>query len=142
MKRPIVAGVLFALFYCAVPVAQDQAEPDFQTVTVASGPLKLTALLFRPKTTAAVPAILFHHGGGCTASRGPAVLGPRFVKQGYAFLWVYRRGVGPSAGQGDCATQEITQTRNEKGEDASQDVQLRRLTSDELDDALAGLAAL
>jgi dienelactone hydrolase len=142
MRRPIFAGVLLALSHLALPVAQEQAEPEFERVTVASGPLKLSGLLFRPNRSGAVPAILFHHGGGCTASRLPVVLGSRFVKQGYAFLWVYRRGVGPSAGQGDCATQEINQTRAEKGEDASLDVALRRMTTDELDDAFAGLAAL
>jgi dienelactone hydrolase len=118
---------------------------DGEIVTIRSGTLRLKGVLFRPKANAPVPAIVYHHGGG---GCGPAtnaiasILGRRFSERGYAFLYVYRRGVGASAGEGDCASEEIARVRKEKGEDAAMAVQLRRLTTDELDDALAGLAAL
>lgn len=114
-------------------------------MTIPSGALRLKGLLFRPKADAPVAAIVFHHGGGgCGPTTGAvaSILGNRFAQRGYAFLYVYRRGVGASASEGDCASEEIARVRKEKGEDAAMAVQLRRLTTDELDDALAGLAAL
>jgi dienelactone hydrolase len=125
--------------------AQQTSPLDGEVVAIPSGTLRLKGVLFRPKASRPMPAIVFHHGGGgcgpgtnATAS----ILGRRFAERGYAFLYVYRRGVGASASEGDCASAEIARVRNEQDEDAAMAVQLRRLTTDELDDALAGLAAL
>lgn len=140
----------FALAFLHVTAAL--AGPTLQTppsegevVTIRSGSLRLKGVLFRPKASAPVPAIVFHHGGGgCGPGLNPfeSVLGHRFAQRGYAFLFVYRRGVRRSASEGDCASSEIARVRNEKGEDAAMAVQFRRLMADELDDAVAGLTAL
>ena len=139
---PNSAGAAFAVL-CAVALsAQAPQPPDGEIVTVASGSLRLKGVLFRPKSGGPVPAVLFHHGGGCAENLQARRLGSRFAERGYAFLWVHRRGAGLSKGQGDCATDDITRVRAEKGEDAAMDVQFKHLVSDELDDAMAGLTAL
>jgi len=113
------------------------------TVTVVSGTLQLKALLWRPQSGALVPAVLFHHGGGCAdASEAPRNLGPRFAARGYAFLWLYRRGAGASRGQGECAFQQIARVRTEQGDEPALALQVQLLTTTELADAMAGLAAL
>ena len=113
------------------------------TVTVLSGTLQLKGLLWRPQSDAPVPAVLFHHGGGCAdAPEAPRNLGPRFAARGYAFLWLYRRGAGASRGQGECAFQQIRRIRAEQGQEAALTLQVQLLTTTELADAMAGLAAL
>jgi len=113
------------------------------TVTVVSGTLQLKGLLWRPQSGAPVPAVLFHHGGGCAdGSEAPRNLGPRFAARGYAFLWLYRRGAGASSGQGECAFQQIPRVRTEQGDEAALKLQVQLLTTTELADAMAGLAAL
>jgi dienelactone hydrolase len=148
MKRRLLTAAALASVCVVAAVARParQAPPsEGEVVTIPSDSLRLKGVLFRPKTNALAPAVVFHHGGGgCgpATGAGPRIVGNRFAERGYALLWVYRRGVGLSAGEGDCASQEIARVRAEKGEDAAMAVQLRRLITDELDDALAGLAAL
>ena len=148
MRRLLLVAVAPASLYIAALVAgpgQQTPPADGEVVTIPSGALRLKGVLFRPKATAPVAAIVFHHGGGgCgpATGAGASILGTRFAERGYAFLYVYRRGVGLSASEGDCASAEIARVRKEQDEDAAMAVQLRRLITDELDDALAGLAAL
>ena len=142
-----MAVALASLSVAAALTAPAQQTPPSagEVVTIPSGALRLNGVLFRPKGSAPVPAVVFHHGGGgCGPGINSAerILGDRFAGRGYAFLLVYRRGVGRSASEGDCASEEIARVRKEKDEDAAMAVQLRRLITDELDDALAGLAAL
>lgn len=143
----LIAAAIASVHAGAVIAHRGQGTPlsDGEMVTIPSGTLRLKGVLFRPKSKTPAPAVVFHHGGGgCgpATNAGPRTLGNRFADRGYAFLWVYRRGVGASAGEGDCASEEIARVRKEKGEDGAMAVQLRRMTTDELDDALAGLAAL
>jgi dienelactone hydrolase len=113
------------------------------TVTVLSGALQLKGLLWRPGSETPLPAVLFHHGGGCgDVSEAPRRLGPRFAARGYAFLWLYRRGAGASRDQGECAFRQIPRVRAEQGEAAALRLQVQLLTTTELADAMAGLAAL
>ena len=145
VKHAIVLGSALVAICGLAVAAQAPLQPvkqDGEVITVVSGRLQLKALLFRPTLDARAPAVLFHHGAGCMANEGPRILGNRFADRGYVFLWVYRRGAGLSSGQGECAAQEIAAARAAKGEDAAMDVQFRLLTTTELEDAIAGLAAL
>lgn len=134
---------LILMVLAGLPASGGSQRVEGDTVTIASGALQLTGLLWRPQSSQPVPAVLFHHGGGCAdALEAPRNLGPRFAERGYAFLWVYRRGAGRSRGQGDCAFQQISRVRDEHGDDAALDLQLQLMTSSELADAMAGLEAL
>jgi len=89
--------------------AADKAEViSHETVVVPSGALQLKAFLWRPQGMGLFPVVLFNHGSGSIdpAHTGPIAitdaaekLGPIFVKHGYAFLYLFRRGQGLSADQ-------------------------------------------
>src|SRR5271165_4900154 len=89
--------------------ARGQSTDGPATVVVHNGPVTLQALLFRPQGRGPFPAILLNHGSGRTADelkrlgpyeRNAEKLGPLFVRHGYVFLYLFRRGVGLSADQG------------------------------------------
>lgn len=120
--------------------------PD--TVVVQSGPFNLHALLWRPPGHGPFPAVLFHHGSGHASGaasgdrRHPELLGPVFAKHGYVFLYLFRRGDGLSAGQGIPSGDLMDRELATKGQEARDRLQLRLLETDEMGDALAGLAFL
>jgi dienelactone hydrolase len=126
--------------------AADPAPMAPEAVVVRSGQLSLRALLYRPAGKAPFPAVLFNHGSGYARSdlnqRHPELLGPVFAGHGYLFLYLYRRGDGLSAGQGTASGDVMAQAMASGGQDARNDAQLRLLETDEMADALAGLAYL
>jgi len=124
--------------------------PSPDTVVVTSGDLKVRALLYHPEGTGPFPAVLFNHGSGHAAGRDssgrvdhrhPELLGPLFVKHGYLFLYLFRRGDGLSAGQGVPSADRMDSAAA-AGQVARNDLQLRLMEGDELNDVLAGLAFL
>jgi len=70
------------------------------------------------------------------------VLGPVFVKHGYVLLYLFRRGEGLSADQGPFIGELLEREAAAKGEEARKHLQVVLLTTDHLDDALAGLSFL
>lgn len=126
------------LLLAAPAVAQERVE-------VTNGTLHLKGLLFRPEGRGPFPAVLFNHGSG--PSQAPhearaAALGPVFARHGYAFLYLCRRGVGLSAGQGENGFDAIQRAAAEHGADGRNATQLELLQGAELEDAAAGLAYL
>jgi carboxymethylenebutenolidase len=134
-------GVITLLFGLAVPSAvagQSSTPPALETVVVPSGPLRLTGLLWKPSGSGPFPAVLFSHGGGRDPG-GAQAIGPVFARHGYVFLYLFRRGHGPSAAQGEFMGDV---TAREATEEARRRLQLALLTTDHLDDVNAGLAFL
>lgn len=122
---------------------QVSGEPD--TVMVQSGALKLRALLWRPKGRGPFPAVLFNHGSGTTLERQSAqsaAVGAAFARHGYVLLFVFRRGSGLSADQGTSAADLMDRELAANGQEARNKLQLDLLETDQLSDALAGLAFL
>jgi dienelactone hydrolase len=118
-------------------------------VTVRNGDLALKGLLWYPKTSGPVPAILFNHGRGCIPQpacdqREPKirVLGSLFAEHGYAFLALFRRGEGLSAGVGQAATEQLERAERDFGHESATALQLRLLETEQLDDVQAGLEFL
>jgi dienelactone hydrolase len=71
-----------------------------------------------------------------------AKLAPVFVRHGYTFLYLCRRGQGLSADQGDFIQDVLQREGAAKGDDARKHLQFVLLTTDQLNDATAGLAFL
>jgi len=122
-----------------------------RTVIVPSGTLKLRALLWCPPGRGPYPAVLFNHGSGHASGfdpsgradqRHPELLAPVFVRHGYAFLYLYRRGDGLSRNQGTPAGDLMDRELAVSGQEARNKIQLHLMETDELDDVLAGLAFL
>jgi carboxymethylenebutenolidase len=122
-----------------------------QTVEFLSGKLHLRAYLWKPAGTGPFPAVLFNHGsGGADAdhtagmpiTQAANVLAPFFIKHGYAFLYPFRRGHGPSASQAPFMQDVLRREEESKGKDARQHLQFVLLATDQLDDVMAALAFL
>ncbi len=101
--------LLVALMQIAAAAHQPTAIAA-EIVVVPSGALQLKGLLWLPENGGPFPAVLFNHGSGSSDAMhtGPFVvieaaqrLGLIFVKHGFAFLYLFRRGQGLSADQGD-----------------------------------------
>ena len=78
-------------------------------------------------------------GSPCEAAER---LAPVFVKHGYAFLYLFRRGQGLSADQGPFMQDILQREKAAKGDEARKRLQFVLLTTDHLDDVTAGLAFL
>ena len=148
--------ILLALALQLSPVALAQtvltsassAAP--QIADVRSGELHLKGYFWKPAGSGPFPAILFHHGSGAdnpqrtagrTMAEAASDLAPVFLKHGYAFLYLCRRGQGLSADQGPF-TQDLLKQAEAKSSDARKQLHYQLITGSQLDDALAGLTFL
>ena len=141
---------LFAPLSVALVIGQtDSIVPE--TVVVPSGKLRLTAFLWKPNGPGPFPAVLFCHGsGGADADHTAGLpmteaaekLAPLFLKHGYAFLYLFRRGQGLSADQGPFIQNILQREEATKGKEARQHLQFVLATTDHLDDVMAGLTFL
>ena len=150
--RALVQALALASVLAGRADAQGASVPD--TILVRSGDLALRALLWRPTGPGPFPAVLFSHGSGSVKrsatgrreerdrARQPEVVGPVFARHGYAFFYLFRRGSVLSAGQGTYSGDLMDSAQASGGVDARNRVQLRLLETDEMRDALAGLATL
>jgi dipeptidyl aminopeptidase/acylaminoacyl peptidase len=69
-------------------------------------------------------------------------LAPLFLKHGYALLYLFRRGQGPSADQGLFMQDVLRREEANNGPNARQHLQFLVATTDHLDDVLAALSFL
>ncbi len=144
LRTAVVAAVIGVAFPApgAAQRPAAQATGGSTAVVVKSGALKLRGLLWRPSGPGPFPTVLFNHGSGPAADpKRPAVLAAAFVRHGYAFLYLYRRGAGLSADQGTNSGELMSRALEEKGQQARNAVQLQLLEI-ELSDVLAGLEFL
>jgi len=143
----------FAFLSLLSSLALGQSSPSTgpETVVVPSGNLRLKAFLWKPAGTGPFPAVLFNHGSGSTdaahtgefaITEAAGKLGPVFVKHGYAFLYLFRRGQGLSADQALFMEDVLQREKATKGDDARKRLQFVLLTTDQLDDVMAGLSLL
>ena len=143
----VIVVVLIASVQPQVAVCQPLTPLAPETVVVSSGTLRLTGLLWRPEGAGSFPAILFSHGSGrrvdtALARERALTIGPVFAKHGYVFLHVFRRGYGLSAGQGESMGEVLDRETKARGEEARRHMQVVLLTTDHLDDVMAGLTFL
>ena len=141
---------LFALISVALAIDRHVSIiPD--TVVIPSGKLRLKALLWKPAGPGPFPAVLFCHGsGGADAdhtaglpmTKAAEKLAPLFLKHGYAFLYLFRRGHGLSADQGPFMQDILQRQEAARGKEARQHLQFVLATTDHLDDVLAALSFL
>jgi carboxymethylenebutenolidase len=131
--------------------AWGQASGGAEIVVIHSGSATLHAMLWRPKGRGPFPGILLNHGSGRTREdlerlgpyeRNAEILGPVFARHGYAFLYLFRRGVGLSADQGTNAVDLMNSESAAHGQEARNALQLQLLDNREMDDALSGLKFL
>jgi carboxymethylenebutenolidase len=148
-SRIATATLLVLAFTAAISGGQTLGGPE--TVVIHNGPVALHALVFRPQGRGPFPAILLNHGSGRTPEdlrrlgpyeRNAETLGPLFVRHGYVFLYLFRRGVGPSTGQGANSVDLMNRESTAHGQHARNALQLRLLEDRDMTDALSGLKFL
>jgi len=142
---------IFCLLLSLSALGQSTQSMVPQTVEFASGKLHLKAYFWKPAGSGPFPAVLFNHGsGGANAdltagipiTQSANILAPFFLKHGYAFLYPFRRGHGPSASQAPFIQDVLRREEESKGKEARQHLQFVLLTTDQLDDVMAALAFL
>ena len=135
----------------ALVTAWGHSSRGAESVAIRSDSATLHATLWRPPGRGPFPAILLNHGSGRTPEdlrrlgpyeRNADTLGPVFARHGYVFLYLYRRGVGPSADQGANAVDLMNKESAAHGQDARNALQLQLLENREMADARAALAFL
>jgi dienelactone hydrolase len=131
--------VLTLLIHAVAVCVEGQTVTGPDTVVVRSGGLQLRALLWRPKGTGPFPAVLFNHGRGLTPQTegrvaGITELGRAFVRHGYVFMALFRRGEDLSADQGVFIGELLERERAAKGDEAATKLQVRclRLTTSKM----------
>jgi dienelactone hydrolase len=144
-----VLAPLVLTFTLATSGGQTSREPE--TVVVHNGSVTLHAMLWHPQGRGPFPAILLNHGSGRSREElerlGPyeqnaQKLGPVFARHGYVFLYLFRRGVGPSADQGANAVDLMNREFAAHGQEARNALQLQLLENRDMADALSGLKFL
>jgi carboxymethylenebutenolidase len=150
LLRVRILAFLFALTSAALGIDQQVSDAP-ETVVVPSGKLRLKAFLWKPTEPGPFPAVLFCHGSGdadvghiagLPITDAAERLAPLFLKHGYAFLYLFRRGQGLSADQGPFMQDILQHEEATKGKEARQHLQLMLLTTDHLDDVIAALSFL
>jgi dienelactone hydrolase len=140
-----------ALLLSTVAFSPRSTSTDPEIVVVPSGNLRLKGFLWKPATSSPTPAVLFVHGSGdadAAHTSGLAMvdaagkLGPIFIKHGYAFLYLCRRGQGLSADQAPFMQDLLQSEKAARGDEARKHLQFVLLTTDHLNDELAGLLFL
>jgi carboxymethylenebutenolidase len=150
--------VLFFIFVLLVAnaVAAQSSSPSNpqsspQIVEVRSGTLHLKAYFWKPAGPGPFPAVLFNHGSGAADAQHTAGqtmaetaenLAPLFLKHGYAFFYLCRRGQGLSADQAPFMQDLLQREESAKGKEARQHLHYTLVTTDHLEDALSGLQFL
>lgn len=141
----------FALLLPGVSFAQPAQPSAPQILEIPSGNLRLKAFLWRPTGPGPFPALLFNHGSGdadaahtagMTMIEAAETLAPVFLKHGYAFLYLFRRGQGLSADQGPFMQDLLQRQEAAEGKEARQHLQFILLTTDHFSDVMAALSFL
>lgn len=139
------------LFLSVATVGQTEQGMIPQMVEFPSGALHIKAYLWKPAGPGPFPAVLFSHGSGgneagITAgieiTESAQILAPFFIQHGYALLYPFRRGHGPSADQSPFMQDVLSREEKEKGREARQHLQFKLLITDQLDDMRAALVFL
>jgi dienelactone hydrolase len=135
----------------ATPSGESLQPISPQIIDVPSDDLHLKAYLWKPAGAGPFPAVLFNHGSGAedaqhtagqTMAEAAASLAPVFLKHGYAFFYLCRRGQGLSADQAPFLQDLLQREEAAHGKEARQHLHFILVTTEQLDDAAAGLATL
>ena len=154
MARRFVLALALAWFFATLCFGSPRDTPSSslpRTVVIPSGNLRLKAFLWMPEGPGPFPVVLFNHGsGGATPDQTAGMpiteaakrIAPIFVKHGYAFLFLFRRGQGLSADQALFMQDVLNREEASRGLEARRHLQLILLETEQLDDVMAALAFL
>ena len=134
-----IVALLFAI--ATTPSLEGQLPPTAATETVeyASGALRLSGFVFRPAGAGPHPAVLFLHGANGATERSVGVIGETFTSRGYLLFFPFRRGLGPSAGQGEAVLDRLAREGQARGDEARMRLMAELLATEQLQDVLGSV---
>jgi carboxymethylenebutenolidase len=139
------------LLLSGVPPGEPRPLVSPPTVEIPSGKLRLNAFFWKPDGAGPFPAVSFNHGSGgadaahtagLTMTEAAQRLAALFLRRGYAFLYLCRRGHGLSADQAPFMQDVLKAEEAAKGKEGRQRLQDTVLIADHLEDVLAALTFL
>ena len=135
----VLVGIFIVVLY-SIPGYSQLPAPD--TITFASGNLKLKGLLWRPAGKGPFPAALYNHGSEARPEKFLTNVTRAFLAQGYAFFVPFRRGQGLSKGQGKYIIDQLDSAGLAGGSPARFALAIKLLETSQLQDQMAALSFL
>ena len=149
-----MTSLVLTVLSCFAVAANGDGSVRSESVLVPGGKLMLRAELWRPAGPGPFPGVVFNHGSARASAtpagrqdrrnrlKEPGILGPIFARHGYVFLYFYRRGEGLSPGRGSSSGDRMASALASRGQEGRNQIQLQLLETDEMGDAMSGLAFL
>jgi carboxymethylenebutenolidase len=118
--------------------------PKFEIIDFPNGSLKLYGVLYKPMGDGPFPAVLYNHGSapGMFNAEVAEILGPLYVSHGWVFFMPYRRGQGLSQSAGPYIMDVVDAVEKKEGPRAAAAKLVHLLSTEQLDDEMAGLEVL
>ena len=127
----------------AFAAALGGAPVTVDTVTYASGALRLRGVVYAPTGAGRRPAVVALHGSTtCWSDVDNELLGRLFASRGYVAFLPCRRGLGLSEGQGVAVLEELRREGLTERDSAFASRSTALLAGTQLDDVLGALAAV
>jgi dienelactone hydrolase len=139
---PVLRALVLGVVVASAAMAQGQRSPASiasERVEYASGTLRLGGFVFRPGGQGRHPAIVFLHGANGADQQAVETIGQTFASKGYLLFFPFRRGLGPSAGQGEAVLDRINREVKTQGEQARMPLTIELLTTEQMDDVVAAI---
>lgn len=121
-----------------------QVTAAAETVSFDAGGKVLHGLIYKPPGPGPFPTVLYNHGSapGLQNNQAFELIGPLFTARGWAFFAPYRRGQGLSADAGPYVMDEVEAARARGGPALAAQTVVRLLSTEQLQDQMAGLGWL
>lgn len=148
-RRSVLSAV--TLLLAGVSFGESRPSVAPLIVEIPSATLRLKAFFWKPEGAGPFPAVSFNHGSGgtdaghtagLTMTEAAERLAPVFLRRGYAFLYLCRRGHGLSAAQAPFMQDLLKAEEAAKGKEGRQRLQDTVLIADHLEDVVAALTFL
>lgn len=140
-QRTLLGAVTLAIALRAPTSSAQPAGilgPD--TVSFASGALRLRGIIYRPVGAGPFPTILFNHGSGKSYTKEVEAVGPAYASQGFVFFAPSRRGQWLSSETGQYIVDSLDAISKTGGTEARGRLLVELMTGPQLADVRAALA--
>ena len=130
---------LVALSASSGAASHQSSSAAREEVQYISGSLQLRGVIFTPDSRTRHPAVVFVHGLSGASDEVVATIGNVFARNGYVLFFPFRRGLGPSAGQGSAIGPTLDAEEKARGIDAKTRLTVRLLETEQLGDVRAAV---
>ena len=130
---------LVALGASSGAASHQSSSATREEVQYPSGSLQLRGVIFTSDSNTRHSAVVFLHGQSGASDEVVATIGNVFARNGYVLFFPFRRGLGPSAGQGTAIGAALDAEEKARGIDARRRLTVRLLETEQLEDVRAAV---